>query len=76
MPVSKSRHVVSRRRVLASGVIVLVMVALQWTGWLGSAVEPIVLGMPIQFLYFLGYAALSVIAIWGVFRLIWPAQRD
>lgn len=65
-----------RKRVLAAGLIVLVMLALQWPLWLGSAVEPIVFGMPVQFAYFLGYAALSSLAIWAVFRLIWPAKSD
>lgn len=65
-----------RKRVLAAGAIVLVMLALQWPAWMGSATEPILFGMPIQFSYFLAYAALSVAALWAVFRLIWPARRD
>lgn len=65
-----------RTRVTAASVIVLVMLALQWTGWLGSAIEPVVAGIPIQFSYFLAYAALSVIALWGVFRLVWPRDND
>ncbi|MPY80244.1 MAG: hypothetical protein GEV04_17650 [Actinophytocola sp.] len=65
-----------RTRVVAASVIVLVMLVLQWTGWLGSAIEPVLLGMPIQFSYFLGYAALSMAALWGVFRLIWPHRHD
>lgn len=59
-------------RMLAAGAIVLAMVALQWTDWMGSSVEPVILGIPVQFSYFIGYAGLSVIALWGVFRLIWP----
>jgi hypothetical protein len=67
---------VDRIRATAASVIVLAMLALQWTGWMGSTIEPVVAGIPIQFSYFLAYAALSTVALWGVVRLIWPRTPD
>jgi hypothetical protein len=50
------------------------MVAMQWTAWMGSNIEPAILGVPVQFSYFVVYGVLSVAALWAVFRLIWPSS--
>jgi hypothetical protein len=63
-----------RTRLAGAAVIVSVMIALQWVGSMGNAVEPVLLGMPVQFTYYLAYSGLSVGAIWAVFRLVWPAS--
>ncbi|SNR75146.1 hypothetical protein SAMN06265360_11776 [Haloechinothrix alba] len=65
----------NRTRLVIAGAIVIVMLALQWIGWIGSTAEPVILGIPIQFAYFIAYAALSAVAVWAIFRLVWPARH-
>lgn len=66
-----------KERVWAAILIVAIMVGLQWTHWMGSSIEPTAFGLPLQYWYFVAYAVASVIALWGVFKLVWPqSDRD
>lgn len=70
----------NRSRILFASVIVLAMVALQWIVpiiWSqapASAAEAVAFGMPAQLSFYLWYGAAAMLALWVVFRLVWPSS--
>lgn len=68
----------SGNRAWAASAIVLVMVALQWIGpiLLRPVAEPVVLGVPTQLTAYFFYGVISLVALWAVFRLVWPSTDE
>lgn len=66
----------SRTHLIIASAIVIVMLAMQWIVPIGEAIEPIILGMPVQFALFIAYAALAALAVWVIFRLVWPQDHE
>lgn len=67
-------------RVVTASVIALVMVLLQWLVPLQwnttTAGASLVSAFPAQLAFFAGYGVLSMLALWGVFRLVWPSSDE
>jgi hypothetical protein len=60
------------RRYYAAVIVAGLMVLLHWNFWMEGMIHPIVLGMPILFLYHAAYLLLSVPALKFLFSTLWP----
>lgn len=63
-------------RVVTASVIAVVMVLLQWLVPLKWNTTTAVFAFPVQLAFFAGYGVLSMLALWGVFRLVWPSSDE
>ena len=59
------------RYYLAAAVMVIMFI-LHWNFWMAGAVQPIILGMPVLFLYHLIYLLVAIPVLWFFFDTIWP----
>ena len=54
--------------------VMVVLFVLNWNVWMAGAVYPIVLGMPVLYLYHAVYGIVSAIAYVFLFDTLWPAE--